>query len=85
MVWTQENFLRKTIENMDDSREFLDRYAKTKHVIESCETLDHVKVARRMINNLSTLCIYNSLSYDFYVFYINQLKSFLNKKENELS
>lgn len=70
---------------MDDSREFLDRYTKTKQVIESCETLDHVKVARRMINNLSTLCTYNSLSYDFYVFYINQLKSFLNKKENELS
>lgn len=70
---------------MDDSREFLDRYTKTKQVIESCETLDHVKVARHMINNLSTLCIYNSLSYDFYVFYINQLKSFLNKKENELS
>jgi hypothetical protein len=70
---------------MEGSREFLDRYTKIKHVIDSCETRDHVKVARQMITNLNTLCIYNALPYDFYIFYINQLKSFLNKKENELS
>lgn len=70
---------------MDDSREFLDRYAKIKNTIDSCETLDHVKVTKRMIDNLSTLCLYNTLPYDFYVFYINQLKSLLNKKFNELS
>jgi hypothetical protein len=70
---------------MDDSREFLDRYAKIKNTIDSCETLDHVKVTRKMIDNLSTLCLYNTLPYDFYIFYINQLKSLLNKKFNELS
>jgi len=70
---------------MDDSREFLDRYAKIKNTIDSCETLDHVKVTKRMIDNLSTLCLYNTLPYDFYIFYINQLKSLLNKKFNELS
>jgi hypothetical protein len=70
---------------MDDSREFLDRYAKIKNTIDSCETLDHVKVTKRMIDNLSTLCLYNALPYDFYIFYINQLKSLLNKKFNELS
>jgi hypothetical protein len=70
---------------MDDSREFLDRYAKIKNTIDSCETLDHVKVTKRMIDNLSVLCLYNALPYDFYIFYINQLKSLLNKKFNELS
>lgn len=70
---------------MGDSREFLDRYAKVKKVIESCTTLEHTKVAKQMINNLTALCMYNTVPYDFYVFYINQLKSFLNKKIHELS
>lgn len=70
---------------MGDSREFLDRYAKVKQTIESCTTLEHIKVAKQMIDNLVVLCMHNTVPYDFYVFYINQLKSFLNKKTNELS
>lgn len=70
---------------MGDSREFLDRYAKVKQTIESCTTLEHIKVAKQMIDNLVVLCMHNTVPYDFYVFYINQLKSFLNKKINELS
>lgn len=70
---------------MEGASEFLETYTKITHTIDSCKTLEHIQVTRRMIDNLTTLCIYNSLPYDFYVFYINQLKSLLNKKSNEIS
>ena len=70
---------------MEGASEFLERYTKIYDTIDSCETLEHIRVTRRMIDNLNTLCTYNSLPYDFYVFYINQLKSLLNKKSNEIS
>lgn len=70
---------------MGDSREFLDRYAKVKTTIESCTTKEHIKVATQMIDNLIVLCFNNSLSYDFYIFYINKLKSLLKTKIDEIS
>jgi hypothetical protein len=70
---------------MEGASEFLEVYTKIIHTIDSCKTLEHIQVTRRMIDNLTTLCVYNSLPYDFYIFYINQLKSLLNKKFNELS
>ena len=70
---------------MGDSKEFLDRYAKTRDTIESCTNKDHLRVANQMIDNLIVLCFNNSLSYDFYIFYINKLKALLKKKTDELS
>ena len=70
---------------MEGASEFLEAYTIIIYTIDSCKTLEHIQVTRRMIDNLTTLCVYNSLPYDFYIFYINQLKSLLNKKFNELS
>jgi hypothetical protein len=70
---------------MDDSKDFLERYFKVKNTIESCATKDHTKVADQMIDNLTVLCFHNSLSYEFYIFYIDKLKSLLNKKIDEIS
>lgn len=69
---------------ISNSKEFLDRYVKVKDTIESCVSNDHIKVANQMIDNLIVLCLNNSLSYDFYIFYINQLKSILKKKTDEI-
>ena len=70
---------------MGNSKEFLEKYSKVKNTIESCTTKDHIKVANQMIDNLIILCLNNSLSYDFYIFYIDKLKSFLNNKIDEIS
>lgn len=70
---------------MGDAKEFLERYSKVKSIIKSCTNKDHTKVANQMIDNLIVLCLNNSLSYDFYIFYINKLKFLLNEKIDELS
>ncbi len=69
----------------EDRNTFIDKYLKVKEVIASCTTLDHTKVARQMVENLSLLCLGISLPYEFYSTYLHNLKFFLKLKINELT
>lgn len=72
-------------EKMEDYRDFIETYIKIKNIIESCTTTPHLKVAKQMIENLTAICLNSHLSYDFYILYINNLKFFLKRKNDELS
>ena len=71
---------------MEEDRNILiEKYTKVKKVIASCKTLDHTKVAKQMVENLSVLCLGVPLPYEFYATYINNLKFFLKLKIDELT
>jgi hypothetical protein len=63
----------------------IDKYLKVKKIIASCKTLDHTKVAKQTIENLSIICLGVALPYEFYIVYINNLKFFLKLKIDELT
>ena len=69
----------------EDRNTFIEKYLKVKNVIASCTTLDHTKVAKQMVENLSLLCLGISLPYEFYSTYLHNLKFFLKLKINELT
>ena len=69
----------------EDRNSFIDKYLKVKTVIASCTTLDHTKVAKQMVENLSILCLGISLPYEFYSTYLHNLKIFLKLKINEFT
>ena len=73
------------LQDMDGYLKFVDSYYKVNNVIESCNRIEHTQVSQQMIDNLNVFCSCSKIPYDFYVFYINDLKSSLNKKINELS
>ena len=68
-----------------DYNTFIDKYLKVKKVIESCKTLDHTKVTKQMIENLSIMCLGVSLPYEYYSIYLHNLKFFLKLKIDELT
>ena len=71
---------------MEEDRNILiEKYSKVKKVIASCKTLDHTKVAKQMIENLSMMCLGIPLPYEFYSTYINNLKFFLKLKIDEFN
>ena len=71
---------------MEEDRNILiEKYLKVKKVIASCKTLDHTKVTKQMIENLSVMCLGMHLPYEFYSTYINNLKFFLKLKIDELT
>ena len=71
---------------MEEDRDtFIEKYLKVKNVIASCKTLDHTKVARQMVENLSILCLGIPLPYEFYSTYLHNLKFFLKLKIDELT
>jgi len=76
----------RNIHTMEEDRNiFIKKYLKVKKVITSCTTLDHTKVAKQMVENLSMMCLGIPLPYEFYSTYINNLKFFLKLKIDELT
>lgn len=69
----------------EDRNTFIEKYLKVKKVIASCKTLNHTKVAKQMVENLSVMCLGVALPYEFYATYINNLKFFLKLKNDELT
>ena len=62
------------------SVKFIEKFNKTKEVIESCTTIGHVKTSNLMIDNLINMCQKEELNPEFWKPCVKELRDLLRTK-----